>query len=121
MLRINPTQMSHLSCEVKDYPTSSHPKIRPFILYVFTLSEPRNNLYLLGKLTERQGRKFTDLRETMAGGLRHGCSTVCMNYLPPVVFENIERRAICLASFLVLILFKRPCTCVLGLYSLDWP
>lgn len=66
MLRINPTQLSHLSCEVKDYPTSSHPKIRPFILYVFTLSEPRNNLYLPSKLTERQGRKFTNLREAMA-------------------------------------------------------
>src|ERR1019366_10357364 len=73
---------SHLRCEVRDYPITAHPKIRPFILYLLNLSEPRNNLCLLGKLTERQGRKVTDLRETMAAGLRHGCSSVCINCLP---------------------------------------
>src|SRR5450759_744453 len=76
------TQRSHSRCEVRDYPVAVHQKIRPFILYVWTLSEPLNNLYLLGKLTERQGRKVTDLRETMAAGLRHGCSSVCINCLP---------------------------------------
>ena len=34
--------------------------------------------------------------------------------LTPAVFENMERRAICLASFLVLVLSKRPCTCAFG-------
>src|SRR5450759_646757 len=76
------TQRSHSRCEVRDYVIAVHQKIRPFILYVWTLSEPLNNLYLLGKLTERQGRKVTDLRETMAAGLRHGCSSVCINCLP---------------------------------------
>ena len=33
----------------------------------------------------------------------------------------MEGKAICLASFLVLVLFKRTCICALGLYSLDWP
>src|SRR5665811_1515310 len=75
------TQRSHSRCEVRDYPVAGHPKIRPFILHVWTLSEPLNNLYLLGKLTERQWRKVTDLRETMAAGLRHGCSSVCINCL----------------------------------------
>lgn len=85
-----PTKRSHLRCEVRDCPIPGHLKIRPFILYTLILSESLYNLYLLGKLTERQGRKVTDLRETMAAGLRHGCSSVCI-YCLSLLSENIER------------------------------
>jgi hypothetical protein len=61
---------------------AAHPKIRPFILHALTIPEPLDNLYLLGKLTERQGRKITGLRETMAAGLRHGYLSLFMYCLP---------------------------------------
>ena len=56
--------------------------MRPFILHGLTIPELFNNLDLLGKLTERQGRKISGLRVTMAAGLRHGCSCVFIYCLP---------------------------------------
>ena len=52
---------------------ASRLKSQPSVLYELILSAQLNNLRLLGKLTERQGRKVTGLREAMAAGLRHGC------------------------------------------------
>src|ERR1019366_7185619 len=113
--------MSHLRCEVRVYPIAGHPKIQPFILYVWTLSEPRNNLHLFGKLTERQGRKVTDLRETMAAGLRHGCSSVCVNCLPPRCLKIWKGERYVQPHSWFLLYSRGSYTCALGLYSLDWP
>jgi len=119
--RQQPTQMSHLRCEVRVYPIAGHPKIIPFILYVWTLSEPLNNLYLLGKLTERQWRKVTDLRETMAAGLRHGCSSVCINCLPLRYLKIWKGERYVQPHSWFLFYPRGHAHVLLGLYSLDWP